>query len=58
MFGFLVKIGKRASSYRKGRTNDRALAALDDRTLQDIGVDRRRRRSGEPGPHWTDYERL
>ena len=58
MFGFLVKIGKKASSYRQGRTNDRAFAALNDRTLQDIGVNRHRMRSGEAGPHWSNYDRL
>ena len=42
MVGFLVKIGRRAASYRRGRANDRAFAALDARTLQDIGIDRGR----------------
>lgn len=58
MFGFLVQIGKRASSYRQAKANDRAFAALDDRTLQDIGVNRRRMRSDEPGPRWNQYDCL
>jgi uncharacterized protein YjiS (DUF1127 family) len=50
MVGFLVKIGRRAASYRRGRANDRAFAALDARTLQDIGIDRGRfGRSGSRG---------
>ena len=42
MFGLFVRIGRKTASYSRGRVNDRAFAALDDRTLQDIGVDRGR----------------
>lgn len=40
MLDLLDRLRKRTSAYRQHRASDNALAALDDRTLQDIGIRR------------------